>query len=79
MKETIEIEEQVDGCNAICPYCGYTYQVECEDYRDETGGAETCYKCGKEFWRATEFDVIHRCSPIVNGEPVLSTEIEVEV
>lgn len=79
MKETIEIEEQTDSSNAICPYCGHQYQVDTEAYRDEEGEAETCDKCGNQFWRATEFDVTHRCSPIVDGQPTWSTEIEVEV
>ena len=33
MSETFNSE--MDECNVICPYCGYAYQAEAEDY-DET-------------------------------------------
>ena len=49
---------EIDGCNAICPYCGGSYQVEAEDYT-ESPVEEECGSCGKTYRRWTEFSVDH--------------------
>ena len=62
-------EEHSDDCNAICPYCGNSYQVEAEDY-DEEGGIEKCDNCGKKYFLQTSFSVTHNTQPNcrLNGE-----------
>ena len=49
---------EMDECNVICPYCGYAYQAEAEDY-DETEREEECYKCKKEYIVYQSFEVTH--------------------
>ena len=58
MKETIEIEEQIDSRKAVCPYCGHAYQVDTESYNDETGKAETPVQepLRGPAWEAVEFE-----------------------
>jgi hypothetical protein len=63
-----EPERQSDSCNAICPYCHHEYQVECEAYCED-GVEEICEACGKVYFRETEFNVDHICSPLVEVKP----------
>ena len=51
-----EYESQHDDDKAICPYCEHSYEVESEDYDEETR-EEDCDKCGKSFWINQEFSV----------------------
>lgn len=61
-----EFEETVDSCNAICPYCGHSYQVEAENYTQD-GEDEECDECHRVYVRHTEFDVTHYCTPKENN------------
>jgi len=62
-------EETVNGCNRICPYCGFSYQVEGEDY-SENMREEKCDECGKKFYAQESFTVDHYATPNceLNGE-----------
>ena len=51
-----------DSNEAICPYCGESYQVESEDY-DLDGRVEECDSCGKSYFLETTFDTTHTTSP----------------
>lgn len=62
MSESVP-EPQDDSCNAICPYCKASYQVESEDYT-EFDTEEECFECGKRYMRCTSFDVTHHTRPI---------------
>ena len=55
-------ESQDDSNDAICPYCGNSYQVEIEDY-DFDGHAELCDNCGKYYFLESFAEVTHRTSP----------------
>ncbi len=57
-----EYEEQTDYNKVICPYCGYSYQCEGEDYCED-GRDEECGECGKSFHMSTYFSVSHTTSP----------------
>jgi hypothetical protein len=54
---------EIDSCDAICPYCGASYQVECEDYT-ETPVDEECGECGKTYRRWTEYSIDHHTETI---------------
>ena len=41
-----DYEEQWDSTDRVCPYCGNSYQVECEDYSEDER-VEECDECGK--------------------------------
>ena len=60
---------QVDDNNAICPYCYAKYQVESEDY-DEDSHEDECGECGKKYRLAQHFSVTHHTYPDceLNGE-----------
>jgi DNA-directed RNA polymerase subunit RPC12/RpoP len=62
-------DDQSDGCNSICPYCGDKYQVESEDY-DEDDHEITCEECGSKYWLQQYFSVDHQTRPDceLNGE-----------
>jgi len=62
-------EEQFDDCNSICPYCKYSYQVECEDY-SEDGEVVECEECCKKYYLHQSFSVTHYSKPDckLNGE-----------
>ena len=62
-------EDVTDDCNSICPYCGYSYQVEGEDYSENRQEIE-CGECGKSYWLVTNFSVSHTSTPDckLNGE-----------
>ena len=69
-------EEKMDDCNRICPYCGYSYQVESEDYSEDTR-EEECSECSKKFYSRENFSVTHYAIPdceingdVHNWEPV---------
>jgi hypothetical protein len=76
MAEELEYEQTYDSCNAICPYCGNSYQVEAEDY-DASGVDEECSKCGRVYERHTEIDVTHYCTPKPNAsdQPTASAKL----
>lgn len=57
-----KFEEQSDSNNAICPYCGNQYQVECENY-DEDVRQEECQVCKKQYWIYQSFSVTTHTSP----------------
>lgn len=59
-------DAQMDECNAICPHCLESYQVEgedCTDYEVE----EECDHCGKKYLRCTSFEVTHHTRPLPNN------------
>jgi len=55
-------EEQIDGCNVICPYCEESYQREIEDY-SEGERVEECEGCGKKYHTWDCFSVDHHTTP----------------
>jgi hypothetical protein len=57
-----EYEQQMDEHEAICPYCGYNYQVESEDY-DVDEREDECSHCGMKYYINQEFTVTHYTSP----------------
>lgn len=64
-----EYEQTYDDCNAICPYCGHSYQVESESY-DMEGCDEECNSCHRVYVRHTEISVTHYCTPKPNVESI---------
>ncbi len=58
-------ESQMDDCNAICPYCLKSYQVDSESYT-EFDVEEECDHCGKTYIRCTSFEVMHHTRPLPN-------------
>lgn len=64
-----EFETRVDSVNAICPYCGDSYQVEDEDYSEEKW-VDECQSCGKKYYIHQAFYVDNHSSPDceLNGE-----------
>ena len=57
-----EYDEQVDSNDSICPYCGGSFQVETEDYSEDTSVVE-CYDCGKKYYLHQSFEVNHHTRP----------------
>lgn len=57
-----QFEETVDSDNIECPYCGYSYQPECESY-DEDESVDDCGNCGKKFYSRQSFTVDHHARP----------------
>ncbi len=57
-----EFREWMDNHDAICPYCSSKYQVESEDYDEETR-VEECENCGKKYWIYQSFSVTHHTRP----------------
>ena len=51
-----------DSNDAICPYCGWSYQVESEDYGLD-GRDEECDTCGKAYFLETTFEATHTTTP----------------
>lgn len=64
-----EHEEQCDSADSICPYCKATFQVEAEDYSEDSREIE-CHECGKKYWLYQSFTVDHWTKPdcALNGE-----------
>lgn len=62
-------EDQCDGNNSICPYCKEAYQVESEDYSEDTQEIE-CEGCGMKYYLHQSFTVEHHTTPDceLNGE-----------
>lgn len=54
--------ETMDGDGRICPYCGYNYQVESENYSNYVR-IEECDECGKKFYSYDSFSVTHYAIP----------------
>lgn len=57
-----EFDDQIDGTNAICPYCKDEYQPECEDFSEDQREVE-CEECGQSYYLHQSFDVTHHSSP----------------
>ena len=51
-----KFEEHADPNNSICPYCSHSYQVESEDYNEDTREIE-CDDCGKKYLEHQVFAV----------------------
>lgn len=64
-----EFDERMDSNNVICPYCGYDYQPESEDF-DEDEQVEKCGACGKSFYHhdVVTYDHCTRPDCELNGE-----------
>ena len=59
---TSKYTDQIDAANMICPYCGDSYQVECEDYSEDLI-EEECEECGKKYYSRQNFSVDHYSAP----------------
>lgn len=57
-----QYDDQYDGSNRICPYCGYKYKVEAEEV-SETTRVEDCENCGKKFYAQEVIDITHKSTP----------------
>ena len=59
----------MNGDNVECPYCGYTYQPEAENYSEDERPKE-CDECGKQYRLYQSFSVTHCAEPDcgLNGE-----------
>ena len=64
-----DYSDEYDDCNAVCPYCGDTYQVEGESYSEDDTDI-TCDECGKRYYLRQDFSVTHVSTPdcTLNGE-----------
>ncbi len=58
----IKYKSHSHSTNAICPYCGSSYQVESEDCAFEAR-VELCDDCEKYYLLESFVDVTHRTSP----------------
>jgi hypothetical protein len=56
------MDETFDSDECICPKCGYSYQVESEDYSEDKR-IEECGKCGYKYRTWQEFTVTTHASP----------------
>ena len=54
--------DQCDDNNIICPYCGYEYQPEPEDWSEDDSVHE-CGECGKNFHSHQSFTTTHHSEP----------------
>ena len=61
-KHMSKFEDTCNDAEIECPYCGYSYQPECEDYTDDEREKE-CEECGKKFYYHQEYTVVHRAKP----------------
>lgn len=57
-----EYEDQIDSSDSICPYCEDSYQVEAEDYSENTQTIE-CDNCGNKYYLSQPFSVDHCTEP----------------
>jgi len=59
----------MDDTLVECPYCGETYQPECEDFGEDCR-EEECNECGKTYLLSESFSVTHIATPDceLNGE-----------
>jgi hypothetical protein len=57
-----QYESQHDDDKVICPYCEHSYEVEPENY-DEDSREKDCEECGKTFWLSQSFSVTHITQP----------------
>ena len=62
-------EATINDDGRECPYCGYKYQPESEDY-SEFDRVEECDECGKKYHAHDVFSVSHWAKPDceLNGE-----------
>lgn len=63
--------EQSDSCDAICPYCGESFQVEGEDYGADGEEREVeCSGCCRKFYLCETYSITHISRPdcALNGE-----------
>jgi len=64
-----KFDTQMDSVNAICPYCEASYQVESEDYSEDSR-AEECGNCGKKYliYQSFSVDTITKPNCEINGD-----------
>ena len=55
-------DDKCDESNSICPYCENYYQVESEDYSEDTQEIE-CEYCGMKYYLHQSFSVTHHTTP----------------
>lgn len=54
---------QADDCNVICPYCGYAYQAEAQDFQDRER-KELCGQCERTYLLYDDVTVTHYTRPL---------------
>lgn len=61
-------ENQLDDNYAICPYCNNKWEVESEDYSEDSRKIEC--DCGKKYYLHESFSITHHTDPNceLNGE-----------
>jgi len=57
-----KFDETLNDDVVECPYCGYKYQPESEDY-DEDTREEECQECSKKYYLSQSFSVTHHANP----------------
>ena len=57
-----KFEDTLNDGVVECPYCGYIYQPELEDYDEEESEVE-CDECGNKFYTNKIFSVSHQAKP----------------
>ena len=67
--EMSQYNDEIDSSDVICPYCGWNYQPEGEDF-SEDHNVEECEDCGKNFYHYDSISVYHHTEPNceINGE-----------
>ena len=54
--------DTMDDAERKCPYCGYGYQPESEDYSEDCLDKE-CENCGMNYYLYDSFSVTHHAIP----------------
>lgn len=62
-------EETMNDNDRECPYCGYKYQPDSEDFHEDIE-VEECEECGKKFHSHDSISITHWATPdcSLNGE-----------
>lgn len=55
-------EQEFHESDSVCPYCQHSFQVEAEDYSEDTREV-VCFGCKKKYWLRQDFDVTHYSTP----------------
>lgn len=56
--------EEIDSNDAVCPYCGERFQVECEDYLPDGEEATIeCAECGMKYILTQSIEITHTSTP----------------
>ncbi len=50
------VDDQMDDCYAICPYCGTAYG-DIDEWVTQTDKESECHSCGKKFLVRAEYSV----------------------